>query len=134
MNLMTKTNGRYTYEDFLLRKRVLKDEISDMENKLSLSHLPETLGLVNDNVGNKALNFASNSNLLKMLINFGIGFGTEKVISRFVNKKSLSGKLIMLVSSYVVPMVISRGRNILSTIRNRNEVKALRNFNEDDEI
>jgi hypothetical protein len=129
---MTKTNGRYTYEDFLLRKRVLKDEISTMENKLSLDQIPKILGLMSDNARDKALHFVNNSSLLNMLINFAVGFGTEKIISKFVNKKAISGKLILLASSYIAPMVLSKGKIILSNFRNRNQVKALRNFNGED--
>ncbi|CVK15495.1 hypothetical protein Ga0061079_10240 [Apibacter mensalis] len=130
MNLMTKTNGKYTYDDFLLRKRVLKNEIFDMENKLSLEHLPKALGLISDNVRDKALHLVNSPSLLNLLINFAIGFGTEKMVSKFVNKKTLSGKLILLASSYITPMLLSKGKNVLSNIRNKNQAKALNNFTE----
>ncbi len=134
MNLMTKTNGKYTYEDFLLRKRLLKEEINEMENKISLDHLSESLGILSENVRDKALHFVKNPNLLNILIDFGIGMGTEKVISRFVNKKTISGKLILLASSYLTPILISKGKNVLANMRNRYEFKTLRNNDESEEI
>jgi hypothetical protein len=121
MNQMTKTNEKYTYEDFLLRKHVLKQEIKDMEKMISMEQLPQILGIVGSNMKNKALDLIRNPNALSLLIDIGMGLGTEKFISRFINKKSTSGKIALITSTYLIPLAISKGKNIITKILTKRE-------------
>ncbi|MDR2123184.1 MAG: hypothetical protein LBP34_08675 [Flavobacteriaceae bacterium] len=111
---MKKSNKKYVYEDFLLKKQALKQEIEDMEKMLSLEHLPETLGVIGGNLKEKALNLIQNPNTLNLLLGAGISFGIEKLISRFISKKSATGKAALLAFSYLIPSAIDMARNIMT--------------------
>ncbi|WP_128330718.1 hypothetical protein [Apibacter sp. HY039] len=122
---MTKTNERYTYEDLMLRKRILKLEIKEIESMASLENLPQTLGAIGGSIKNKTLDLIQNPNAMSMLIDAGVGLGAEKIISRFVNKKSIAGKAIILASTYLIPVAVRQTKNLIVNLSKRKNKDAL---------
>lgn len=119
---MTKTNEKYTYEDFLLKKRILKQEIKDIEKSVSIENLPNVLKTVTGNIKDKAMGFMQNPNILNLAIDTGIGLGTEKVLSKFINKKSFAGKITLLAASYLIPLAISKTKKFLSSKKKKQKL------------
>jgi hypothetical protein len=112
---MSRTNNIKTYEDLLLRKRILKQEIKEMEETLSIENLPKVFGKVGKNLKNKAAELIQDPVTLNLLI----GWGAEKFISRFIKKKSMCGKIALAVSSYLIPLAISKAKDTIVRIANK---------------
>ncbi len=119
---MTKTDGKYTYEDLLLRKRILKREIHDLEKIVTLEYIPQTLGMIGGSIKEKAMEMARNPNALNLLIDTGIGLGAELFISRYVNKKSVVGKAALMASAYLVPLVINKTKELVVRLASKKAI------------
>lgn len=122
MQMMTKTNEKYSYEDFLLRKRILKQEINDIEKSVSLENLPNTLGMLANNIKDKTWGLIQNPNFLNLSVNTGIGFISEKILSKFINKKSIPGKIALIALSYLVPLTINKTKKYLTNKKKNSQI------------
>lgn len=122
--MMTQTNGKYTYEDMQLRKRVLRQEIQDMEKMVTLS-VPKTLGLIGGNIKDKTLEIIQGPNSAGLLLDVGITLGTELLISRFINKKSIMGKAALMASAYLIPLAVNETKKLIVKVARKNHPKII---------
>ncbi|TWP26712.1 hypothetical protein ETU08_11780 [Apibacter muscae] len=128
MNQLAKTNKRYTYNDFLVQKKVLKEEISGMENSLSPKNLSNQLGLLGSSFTNftkKSLGFtnSSSSNFTSLILDWIIRKGGNKIINKFIGKRQGPlKKIILMASSYFLPWAVVKVKNFISKkIQNKNK-------------
>jgi len=106
---MTKTDGKYTYEDLMLRRQNLKHDIRELEKIIMLENVPKTLAFAVNNLKEKS----SSGNILKFALETGAGFLVNRLVLRRLTKVPMAGKVVSFAASYAVPFLINKAGEVL---------------------
>lgn len=109
---MTKTNGKYTYEDLVLRKHALKHEIRELEEIITLENVPKALAFATHTLKEKT---GSSSDILKFALETGAGLLINKLIFKGVSKSPVTNSIISFTTSYAVPFLVNKAKDIFFT-------------------
>lgn len=130
MNQLMKTsNKQYTYDEFLHQKQLLKDEVKDMENMFSKKNIPQTLSLFSAGITQQSLGLMKNSNISGIAIDWIIRIGSKKLITKLVGKKGPYANILLMLSAYYMPSILSKGKKLLISKLHKKKQKTLNENN-----
>ena len=116
---MTKTDGKYTYEDLTLRRQNLEHDIRELEKIIMLEDLPKTLAFAAHSLKEKT----GGGNILKFALETGAGFLVNRLVLKRLTRVPMAGKVVSFVASYALPFLIDKAGEVLFSRKEQKQDK-----------